>query len=74
MDSRNLGNEFNQRHAPNKLEFNTGRYHILRDIYQKFGRVFFVKRISVLKNRTQFHLLTYGSSEPVDGSASIYFQ
>ena len=33
MDSRNLGNEFNQRQAPNKLEFNTGQYHVLREIY-----------------------------------------
>ena len=25
MHSRNLGGEFNERQAPNKLEFNTGR-------------------------------------------------
>ena len=47
MDSRNLGKEFNERHAPNKLEFITGRYHILREIYQKFGRISSVKRISL---------------------------
>ena len=43
MDSRNLGGEFNKRQAPNRLEFITGRYHVLREIYQKFGRVFSVK-------------------------------
>ena len=46
MDSRNLGGEFNERQAPNRLEFITGRYHVLREIYQKFGRVFSVKWIS----------------------------
>ena len=54
IDSRNLGNEFNQRQAPYKLEFNRARYHVLREIYQKFGRVYFVKRISLyLKSRTR---------------------
>ena len=37
MDSRNLEREFNERQALNKLEFITGRYHILREIYRKFG-------------------------------------
>ena len=54
MDSRDLGKEFNERHAPNKLEFIIGRYHILREIYQKFGRVCSVKRISLyLKSRAK---------------------
>ena len=53
-DSKNLGKEFNERHTPNKLEFITGRYHILREIYRKFGRVSSVKRISLyLKSRTR---------------------
>ena len=43
MDSRNLGREFNERQALNELEFITGRYHVLREIYQKFGRVSSVK-------------------------------
>ena len=52
MDSRNLGREFNERQALNKLEFIIGRYHVLREIYRKFDRVFFVKRISLyLKSR-----------------------
>ena len=51
-DSRNLGKEFNERHSPNKLEFITDRYHVLRKIYRKFGRIFSVKRISLyLKSR-----------------------
>ena len=28
-DSRNLEKEFNERHAPSKLEFITCRYHVL---------------------------------------------
>ena len=53
-DSRNLGKEFNERHSPNKLEFITDRYHVLREIYQKFGRVSSVKRISLyLKSRAR---------------------
>ena len=47
IDSRNLGNEFNQRQAPNKLEFNTGRYHVLREIFREFGRISSVKWISL---------------------------
>ena len=47
MDSKNLGREFNERQALNKLEFITGRYHVLREIYQKFGRISSVKRISL---------------------------
>ena len=54
MDSRNLGGEFNERQALNKLEFITGRYHVLREIYQKFGRVSSIKRISLyLKSRAK---------------------
>ena len=54
MDSRNLGREFNERQALNELEFITGRYHVLREIYQKFDRVFSVKRISLyLKSRAR---------------------
>ena len=54
MDSRNLGGKFNERQAPNRLEFITGRYHILREFYQKFSRIFSVKRISIyLKSRTK---------------------
>ena len=54
MDSRNLGREFNERQTLNKLEFITGRYHVLREIYQKFDRVFSVKRISLyLKSRAR---------------------
>ena len=54
MDSRNLENEFNQGQAPNKLKFNTGRYHVLREIYRKFGRASSVKRISLyLKSRAR---------------------
>ena len=53
-DSKNLGKEFNERHTPNKLEFITGRYHVLREIYRKFGRVSSVKRISLyLKSRAR---------------------
>ena len=53
-DSRNLGKEFNERHSPNKLEFITDRYHVLREIYRKFGRVSSVKRISLyLKSRAR---------------------
>ena len=53
-DSRNLGKEFNERHSPNKLEFITDRYHVLREIYQKFDRVSSVKRISLyLKSRAR---------------------
>ena len=44
MDSRNLGREFNGKKALNKLEFISGRYHILREFYQKFGRISSVKR------------------------------
>ena len=52
MDSRNLGREFNGKKALNKLEFISGRYHVLREFYQKFGRICFVKRISLyLKSR-----------------------
>ena len=47
MDSRNLGREFNGKKALNKLEFISGRYHVLREIYRNFGRVFSVKRISL---------------------------
>ena len=47
MDFRNLGKEFNERHAPNKLEFITGRYRVLREIYRKFGIIYSIKRISL---------------------------
>ena len=54
MESSNLGREFNERQTLNKLEFITGRYHVLREIYQKFDRVFSVKRISLyLKSRAR---------------------
>ena len=64
MDSRNLGGEFNEIQAPNRLEFITGRYHVLQEIYRKFGRVSSVKRISLylkvepdlqLKQHFQYH-------------------
>ena len=47
MDSRNLGREMYERRTPKSLEFISGRYHVLRKIYRKFGRIFFVKRISL---------------------------
>ena len=47
MDSRNLGREIYERRAPKSLEFISGRYHVLREIYQKFGRISSVKRISL---------------------------
>ena len=54
MYSRNLGKEFHERHAPNKLEFIIGQYHVLREIYRKFGRVSSVKWISLyLKSRAR---------------------
>ena len=54
MDFTNLGKEFNERHAPNKLEFITGRYRVLREIYQKFGRISSLKWIFLyLKSRTR---------------------
>ena len=37
----------NERQAPKRLEFISGRHHVLREIYRKFGRVFSVKRISL---------------------------
>ena len=52
MDSRNLEREIYERRALNKLEFITGRYHILREFYRKFGRISSVKRTSLyLKSR-----------------------
>ena len=52
MDSRNLGREIYERRTPKSLEFISGRYHVLREIYRNFGRVFSVKRISLyLKSR-----------------------
>ena len=54
MDFRNLEGEFNERQAPNTLEFITSRYHVLRKIYQNFDRVSFVKRTSLyLKSRAR---------------------
>ena len=47
MDSRNLGREFNGKKALNKLEFISGRYHVLREFYQKFDRISSVKRTSL---------------------------
>ena len=47
MDSRNLGREIYERQAPKSLEFISGRYYVLREIYRKFGRIFSVKRISL---------------------------
>ena len=47
MDSTNLGREIYERRALNKLEFITGRYHILREFYQKFGKISSVKRTSL---------------------------
>ena len=47
MDSRNLGREIYERRAPKSLEFISGRYHVLRKIYRKFGRISSVKRISL---------------------------
>ena len=47
MDSRNLGREIYERRAPKSLEFISGRYHVLREIYQNFGRVSSVKRLSL---------------------------
>ena len=47
MDSRNLGREIYERRSPKSLEFISGRYHILREIYRNFGRVSSVKRISL---------------------------
>ena len=47
MDSRNLGREIYERRTPKSLEFISGRNHVLRKIYRKFGRIFFVKRISL---------------------------
>ena len=42
----------NERQAPKRLEFISGRHHVLREIYQKFGRVSSVKWISLyLKSR-----------------------
>ena len=44
----------NERQAPKRLEFISGRHHVLREIYRKFGRVFSVKRISLyLKSRAR---------------------
>ena len=52
MDSRNLGREFNRKKALNKLEFISGRYHVLREFYQKFSKIFSVKWTSLyLKSR-----------------------
>ena len=52
MDSRNLEREIYERRALNKLEFITGQYHILREFYQKFGRISSLKRTSLyLKSR-----------------------
>ena len=54
MDFRNLGRGIYERRAPKNLEFISGRYHVLREIYQKFDRVFSVKRISLyLKSRAR---------------------
>ena len=47
MDSRNLGRKFNGKKALNKLEFISGRYHVLREFYQKFDRIFSIKRTSL---------------------------
>ena len=47
MDYGNLGREFNGKKALNKLEFISGRYHILRECYQKFGKISSVKRTSL---------------------------
>ena len=47
MDSRNLGREFNGKKALNKLEFISGRYHVLREICQKFSRISSVKWTSL---------------------------
>ena len=47
MDSRNLGREFNGKKALNKLEFISGRYHVLREICQNFDRISSVKRTSL---------------------------
>ena len=54
MDSRNLGREIYERRTPKSLEFISGRYHVLREIYRNFGRVSSVKRISLyLKSRAR---------------------
>ena len=47
MESSNLGREFNERQTLNKLEFISGRHHVLREIYQKFGRISSIKWISL---------------------------
>ena len=46
-DSRTLGRGFNGKKALNKLEFISGRYHVLREFYQKFDRISSVKRTSL---------------------------
>ena len=44
----------NERQAPKRLEFISGRHHVLREIYRKFGRVSSVKRISLyLKSKAR---------------------
>ena len=54
MDSRNLGREIYERRIPKSLEFISGRYHVLREIYRNFDRIFSVKRISLyLKSRAR---------------------
>ena len=54
MDSRNLGREIYERRAPKSLEFISGRYHVLREIYRKFGKISSVKRTSLyLKSRAR---------------------
>ena len=42
-----FGRKFNGKKALNKLEFISGRYHVLREICQKFGRISSVKRTSL---------------------------
>ena len=44
----------NERQAPKRLEFISGRYHVLREIYRNFDRISSVKRISLyLKSRAR---------------------
>ena len=47
VDSKNLEENLTEKKVLNKLEFTLGRYHILREIYQKFGKISFVKWISL---------------------------
>ena len=47
VDSRNLEENLTEKKVLNKLEFTSGRYHVLREIYRNFGRISSVKWISL---------------------------